>query len=135
MRPALLLFLAVFISGCTISSNRENIRLESEIVPSKVSLDSPVQVSLEARVENVGTSTETITADIVKTEGLIVTKPDRTTFTLKPGESRTVTFKANLTADAVPGDYIIDVQVKTQSGNIVWDRAKLRVVEEKGLFS
>lgn len=135
MRIAILVLLLISLSGCTIRSTRENIRLESEIVPSKVSLDEPTALSLEARVKNVGTSSETITADVVKTEGLEVTKPSRTTFTLKPGESRTITFSAKLTKDAVPGDYIIDVQVKTDNGNLVWDRAELRVVEKKGLLS
>lgn len=135
MRATVFLLLLISLSGCTIRSTRENIRLESEIVPSKMGLDEPVELKLEARVKNVGTSNEVITADVVRTEGLIVTKPDRTTFTLKPGESRTITFSANLTEDAVPGDYIIDVQVKTQNGNLVWDRAKLRVVERKGLLS
>ncbi len=135
MRTVLLLILIVFITGCTISNSRENIRLESEIVPGKISLNEPEEVRLEAKVKNVGTSTETVSADVVKTEGLVVTKPSRTTFTLKPGESRTIVFSANLTADAVPGDYIIDVQVKTQNGNIVNDRAKLRVVEGTGLLS
>ncbi len=135
MRIVLLLILIVSISGCTISNSKENIRLESEIVPGKISLEKPEEVHLEAQVKNVGTSTETVTADVVKTEGLMVTKPSRTTFTLKPGESRTIAFSANLTDDAVPGDYIIDVQVKTLNGDIVTDRAKLRVVEEKGLLS
>ncbi len=129
----LLLISLLLISGCTISS-RQNIKLESEIVPSKINLEEPEPLYLEARVKNIGTATETVTTDVVKTEGLSVTKPSRTTFTLKPGESRTITFSASLTEDAVPGDYIIDVQVKTENGDMVWDRAKLRVVEGTGLL-
>jgi hypothetical protein len=36
--------------------------------------------------------------------------------------------------DAVPGNYIIDIQIRTESGDIVWDRAKITVVQEKGLL-
>lgn len=106
--------------------------MESEVIPSKVNLENPEPLYVEARMKNVGTSVETVTADVVKTEGLTIRKPARTTFTLKPGESRTVTFEANLTSDAVSGDYIIDVQAKTENGVIVWDRARLRVAEESG---
>ncbi len=135
MRALVFILLLLLISGCTISGVKDNIRVESEIVPSKINLEEPEPLSLEVRVKNVGTSTETVSADVKKTEGLSVTKPDRTTFTLKPGESRTIAFTASLTGDAVPGDYIIDVQVKTQNGDIVEDRAKVRVEEGAGLLS
>lgn len=128
-----LIVLLLFISGC-ITSTQRTIKLESQVVPSKVSLERPEPINVEATVTNIGTSQETITADVVKTEGLFIAYPNKTTFTLKPGESRTITFTASMTYDAVPGEYIIDVQTKTMGGDVVIDRAKLQVVEKRGLL-
>ncbi len=128
-----LLVCLVIISGC-IGGKGHNIKLTSEVKPSKVSLDNKELISIDVRATNVGTSLEKITADVVKTEGLVIIPPNRTTFTLKPGESRTIIFYGNLVDDAVPGDYIIDVQIKTESGDTIWDRAKVRVVQESSLF-
>lgn len=123
----------IIISGC-IGGKGHNIKLTSEVKPAKVSLDNKELISIDVRATNVGTSLEKITANVIKTEGLVIILPDRTTFTLKPGESRTIIFYANLMEDAVPGDYIIDVQIKTEAGDIIWDRAKVRVAQESGLF-
>ena len=128
-----LIVLLLFISGC-ITTTQSTIKLESQVVPSKVSLERPEPINVEATVTNIGTSQETITADVVKTEGLFIAYPNKTTFTLKPGESRTITFTASMTYDAVPGEYIIDVQTKTMGGDVVIDRAKLQVVEKRGLL-
>lgn len=122
------------ISGCIIGGTGHNIKLTSEVKPAKVSLENKELISINVRATNVGTSLEKITADVIKTEGLVIIPPNRTTFTLKPDESRTIIFYANLMEDAVPGDYIIDVQIKTEDGDIIWDRAKVRVVQESGLF-
>ncbi len=130
---AILLIVLLATTGCTIG-NTKNLKLSGEVVPSKISLDNTQPISLEATVKNDGTATETITIDVVKTEGVDVKRPDRTQFTLKPGESRVITFEASLTSDAVPGDYILEVTVQSQSGEYVGDRAKLRVVKSKGLF-
>ncbi|MFQ6135740.1 MAG: hypothetical protein ACE5PM_00990 [Candidatus Hydrothermarchaeales archaeon] len=131
---AVLILLAIVLSvGCTIGST-QNLKLTSEVVPSKISLDNPEAMQLEATIRNVGTSTETITIDVIKTEGVDVEKPERTEFTLKPGESRMVTFGSTLASDAVPGDYVLEVYVQSRSGEYVGDRAKLRVVKSKGLF-
>ena len=122
------------ISGCIMGGTKHNIKLTSEVKPAKVSLENKELISINVRATNVGTSLEKITADVIKTEGLVIIPPNRTTFTLKPDESRTIIFYANLMEDAVPGDYIIDVQIKTEDGDIIWDRAKVRVVQESGLF-
>jgi len=132
----LLVFMLVsvlLVSGC-ISSSKHTIELESKVVPSKVSLERPEPINVEARVTNIGTSQETVTADVIKTEGLFMAYPNKTTFTLKPGESRTITFTASMTFDAVPGEYIIDIQTKTVGGDVVIDRAKLQVVKKRGLL-
>lgn len=128
-----LLVCLMIISGC-IGGRGHNIKLTSEVKPAKVSLDDPELISINVRATNVGTSLEKITADVIKTEGVVIIPPNRTTFTLKPGESRTIIFHANLMEDAVPGDYIIDVQIRTEAEDIIWDRAKVRVAQEAGLF-
>lgn len=129
-----LIMLMVIASGCLLSSGKPGIKLESEIVPNKISLEEVQPLTLEARVTNIGKSKESITADAVSTEGLVVSKPERISFTLKPGESRTITFNATLMRDAVPGDYIIDIQIKTDTGEVITGVAKLRVVQKKGLI-
>ena len=131
---ALMLAIVLITSGCIVGGSGKNLKLSGEVVPSKISLDDTKSIVLEASIKNDGTATETITIDVVKTEGVDVKKPERTIFTLKPGERRIVTFEASLTSDAVPGDYILEVTVQSQSGEYVGDRAKLRVVKTKGLF-
>jgi hypothetical protein len=126
-----LLFLT---SGCTLGTGGHSINLDSEVIPSKVSLEDPEPIYILAHAKNIGTSAETISADVIKTEGLNVVKPEKTEFILKPDESRDITFTATLEENAVPGDYIIDIQIRTKSGDLVWDRARLRVVEKKGLL-
>jgi uncharacterized membrane protein len=124
----------LLVSGC-ISSSKHTIELESKVVPGKVSLERPEPINVEAKVTNIGTSQETVTVDVInKTEGLFMAYPNKTTFTLKPGESRTITFIASMTFDAVPGEYIIDIQTKTVGGDVVIDSAKLQVVEKRGLL-
>jgi uncharacterized membrane protein len=117
---------------CCIAAN--GIKLECEVKPSKVSLDDPKTISIEAHVSNIGTSIQTVDVDVVKTEGIEVVKPERTRFTLKQGESRVVTFYASLMEDTVPGNYIIDIEVKTQEGDVVKGKAKIIVVKEKGFI-
>lgn len=133
----IIILVLLLISGCIspiIGDSKQKIKLESEIIPSKISLEEQQPLSLEVSATNIGKSAETITADAASTEGLNVSKPSRTTLTLKPGESRIIVFNATLTRDAVPGDYIIDVQIKTESGEIVSSAARLRVVAKKGLI-
>jgi uncharacterized membrane protein len=132
-RFIVLLACIIIISGC-IGGKGHTIKLTSKVTPTKVSLDKLELISIDVRATNVGTSLEKITADVTKTEGLVVIYPNRTTFTLKPGESRTITFSASLVEDAVPGDYIIDIQIETEAGDIIRDRAKVRVEQEAGLF-
>ncbi len=136
MRALVLIFMLfiALVSGCLLSNGKQGIKLESEIVPSKVSLEEAQPLILEARVTNVGNVKETITAEAIATEGLNVSQPERTEFTLKPGESRIITFDATLMKDAVPGDYIIDIQVKTGTGEVITGVAKLRVVQKKGII-
>jgi uncharacterized membrane protein len=130
---ATVILLLLLVSGCLLGA-RQNIKVNSRVTPAKVALEEPEPISIEVHVSNVGSSSETITADVTETEGLMVTKPNRTVFTLKRGESRTITFTAYLMEDAVPGEYIIDVKIEAESGEIVWDRAKITVVQEKGLL-
>ncbi len=130
---AAILVCLLIISGC-IGGKGHNIKLNSEVSPSKVSLNNPERIRVNVMATNIGTSLEKITAEVVETEGLLVVPPNRTTFTLKSGESRTIIFEAALMDDAVPGDYIIDIQIKTEAGEIIQDRAKVRVTEESTLF-
>ena len=134
MRVLVFIFILIIASGCLLSSDKQGIKLESEIVPSKISLDEAQPLTLEARVTNIGHAKETITAEVIATEGLDVSTPERTEFTLKPGESRIITFDATLKKDAVPGDYIIDIQVKTDTGEVITGVAKLRVTQKKGII-
>jgi uncharacterized membrane protein len=132
----ILILVALLISGCIslTGESKQKIKVESEIIPSKISLEEQPPLSLEVRITNIGKSAETITADAASTEGLSVSKPNKTTLTLKPGESRIIVFNATLTRDAVPGDYIVDVQIKTESGEVASSAARLRVVAKKGLI-
>jgi len=128
----LALVLLILSTGCTV--DKHTIKITTEAVPSKISLTNPEPISVKVSVKNIGTSIETVTADITKTEGVEVTSPNKTVFTLKPGESRTVTFIGRLRVDAVPGDYIIDTQIRTTTGDLVTDRVKVRVVKTQGWF-
>ncbi len=131
-----ILFISLLLlsAGCIYSKSKYSVKLDISVVPSKVSIESPEEISIEANVRNVGSSTITIDADVIGTELLQVKKPQRTNFTLKPEDSRTIVFTANLSKDAVPGDYVIDVRVKTDKGEVVEDRAKIRVVARRGLL-
>ena len=128
-----LLACLIVILGC-IGGKTHNIKLTSEVTPAKVTLDDKEQIRVDVRATNVGTSLEKITADVIKTEGVVIVPPNRTTFSLKQDESRTIIFMAYLTEEAVPGDYIIDVKIETESGDIIWDRARVRVEQESGIF-
>lgn len=137
MKRLTAIFIIFLISGCTAfnSNVKQNIKVDSVVVPSKISLeelDTPIEV--EARLTNVGASVETVSANAMATEGLNISAPDKTNFILKPHESRTVLFNATLNEDAVPGDYIIDIEVRTGRGDLISGVAKLRVERKKGLF-
>ncbi len=131
---AIVLFIVLASSGCLLRDGSNPLKLSVEVVPSKISLDDSQPIFLEATVKNDGTATETITIDVVKTEGVDVKRPDRIKYTLKPGESRVIIFEALLTFDAVPGEYMLEVAVQSQSKGYVGDRVKLRVVKSKNLF-
>ena len=128
-----LLVCLMLILGC-LGGKTHNIKLTSDVTPAKVTLDQKEQIRVDVRATNIGTSLEKITADVIKTEGVIIIPPNRTTFSLKKDESRTIIFMAYLTDEAVPGDYIIDVKIETESGDIIWDRARVRVEQEGGIF-
>ena len=134
MRIVVLLFLLLSLSGCTLMGSKNTVKLESEVSPSKVSLEAPEDIVVRAKATNIADKILTVDVNVVETEGLEIIRPNKTTFTLKPGESRTVEFKATLTRDAVPGDYRIDVQVKTNENDVVLDKAKLRVYRKKSLL-
>jgi uncharacterized membrane protein len=125
---------AVFMFiGCTVGT-AHNIRLKGNVNPAQISLSKRTSASIEASVENIGNSTETVSVDVVETEGLSVMKPERATFTLKPGEVRIVTFTGTLEETAVPGTYVIEIIADAKSGGTVRERVSLKVVAERGLI-
>ncbi|NOZ58976.1 MAG: hypothetical protein GXO66_05305 [Euryarchaeota archaeon] len=130
----LLILLLLGLSGCTALGEKHTIKLESEVTPSKVSLDEPEDIVVKAKTTNIADKMVTVEVNVVETEGLNITRPKKTTFRLKPGESRIVEFRVSLNEDAVPGDYRIDVQAKTTEGDVVLDKAKLRVYRKKALL-
>ena len=134
MRVLALLFLLLAVGGCAAIGEKHTIKLESEVTPSKVSLDEPQEIVVRAKTTNIADKMVTVEVNVVETEGLSITKPNKTVFRLKPGESRIVEFKVTLNKDAVPGDYRIDVQAKTAEGDVVLDKAKLRVYRKKALL-
>ena len=133
MRSLTVLLLATLVAGCALWSDSHAVKLSTEVIPGQVSLQEPETLRVEVRATNVGNATETITADATATEGLSVTKPNRTQFTLKPEESRIITFTVTVAKDIAPGDYIIDIVVRTGNGDVVTGKAKVKVAEKKGL--
>ena len=134
MRVLVLLFLLAVSAGCIFGQGKQSIKLDSQVVPSKVSLSEPEPLSVEAEVSNIGKSTVKVTVDVETDEGILIDKPLKTDFTIKPGGSRIVVFNASLDKDAVPGDYVIDIKVTTDKGDVIKGVAKLRVVQKKGLI-
>ncbi len=128
-----LLAAALLITGCTLGT-ANTIRLKGTANPGQISLDKRMPVAIEATVENIANSTETVTVDVDDTEGLSVTKPERTQFTLKPGESRVVIFTGKLDETAVPGKYRIEISAVTQRGDHVTELVYLNVVAERGII-
>jgi uncharacterized membrane protein len=123
----------LIFSGCTLSTT-DNIRLKGNLNPSQITIDKRLPISIEATVENIANSTETISVDVEETEGLSIRKPERTSFTLKPGESRTVIFMGTLDEAAVPGKYRIEITSKSKSGSTVHETIFLNVVVDRGLI-
>ena len=134
MRVLVFVLLLAVSAGCILGQGKQSIKLESQVVPSKVSLEEFEPLSIEARVSNIGKTTVKVKVDVVTDEGIIIGKPPRTEFTIKPGGSRIVVFNASLEEDVVPGDYVIDIAVVTDKGDAVTGVAKLRVVQKKGLI-
>ncbi|RLF56631.1 MAG: hypothetical protein DRN25_07725 [Thermoplasmata archaeon] len=120
------------VCGCMLKTPEHKIKTSCEVTPSRVSLSDKEKLKIEVRVTNIGKNKEIVTVEVGGTEGLEISVPSRTTFMLKPEESRIISFPAELTPDALPGDYVIDVKVSTESGENVTDVAKVRVVEKKG---
>lgn len=129
----IMVVLAVLVSGCTVGTS-DPVRLRGNVNPSQISLDKRIPVAIEASVENIGNATQTISLDVTGTEGLSVDVPPRTTFTLKPGESRIVTFKGTLDETAVPGEYRVEISATTEGGRRVNEVVFLKVVAERGLI-
>ncbi len=125
--------LTVLASGCTIGTS-DSVRLRGNVNPSQISLDKRIPVAIEASVENIGNTTQTISLDVTGTEGLSVEMPPRTAFTLKSGESRIVTFKGTLDETAVPGEYRVEISATADGGNRVKEVVFLKVVAERGLI-
>jgi uncharacterized membrane protein len=130
----MILLLLAPLQGCVLWGERASIELTANVVPGRVSLDAPEPLRIELRVTNVGNATEVIDADAITTEGLEVMKPARTTFTLKPEESRIIIFTVRVTEEATPGDYIVELPVETERGETITERAKVTIVEKKGLL-
>ncbi len=129
----LAVLLVLLLSGCSMGGSRD-IVLRGNVDPGQVSLDKMLPVAIEASVENVGNTTETISVDVGGSEGLIVEKPDRTTFTLKPGESRVVIFIGRLEETAVPGKYRIEITAGPQGSGAVTEVVFLEVVSQRGFI-
>ena len=127
------LVVTILFLGCMVGSE-ENIRLKGAVDPGQISLDKDVPVSVEATVENIGNDTETIEVDVDGTEGLIIERPERRSFTLKPGESRTIIFVGRLEETAVPGKYRVEVVAKTESSGSKSEVVFLNVVSEQGFI-
>ncbi|RMF89274.1 MAG: hypothetical protein D6733_06610 [Methanobacteriota archaeon] len=127
------LLMALLLTGCAIGTT-SSIRLRGNVDPAQISLSKRTPAAIEASVENIGNSTQTVTVDVVDTEGLSIEKPERTTFTLKPGEARVATFTGILEETAVPGNYVIEIVVDTEKGERIKERVTLKVVAEKGLI-
>jgi len=133
-RGALALALILLALGCTISGSR-TIVLKTNVNPAQVSLDRKRPVAIEASVENIGNGTIKVTVEAEDTtEGLVVKSPPRTTFTLKPGESRVLVFDASLEETSPPGKYRIDVVARTERGEMVRETTFLRVVSQQGFL-
>lgn len=134
-RKALFILLALFlIAGCTVGTTH-NMRLRGNVNPGQISLDKRMPVSIEASVENIGNSTETITIDAADdTQGISIEKPERTSFTLKPGESRIVVFIGTLEETAPPGKYRIDITATTKGDDVISETAFLTVIAERGFI-
>ncbi|MFQ5800676.1 MAG: hypothetical protein ACE5HH_03010 [Candidatus Hydrothermarchaeales archaeon] len=135
MKPKGFIALVVvfIVIGCTVGTTH-TIRLRGNVNPAQISLDKKMPVSIEASVENIGNATHTISVDVVDTEGLAVEKPERTSFTLQPGESRVVTFIGRLEEAAVPGKYRVEIIAETQAGDQISETVYLRVVAERGFI-
>jgi uncharacterized membrane protein len=131
---ALLIFLLAFaLAGCIVGT-ADTVRLKGNVNPAQISLDKRAPVSIEANVENIANLTETVSVDVEDTEGLSIVKPERTTFTLKPGESRVVIFMGTLDEAGVPGEYRIDIYAETKNGDVVNEVVFLNVVAERGFI-
>lgn len=130
----ILLFVLIIISGCIRDDGAQTIKLVTIVEPSKVALDFPEPIYIKVRAANIGMEDQTINASVISSEGLFVSEPPRTIFTLKSGESREITFEAELSYDAVPGDYRIDVVIWTEAYDKVTQQTKLRVVEKRGIL-
>jgi uncharacterized membrane protein len=129
----IILLTLLLIVGCTVGSSK-NIRLRGNVNPAQISLDKKVPVFIEANVENIGNSTETVSLEVDDTEGLSVEKPKRTSFTLQPGESRIISFTGILDANAVPGKYRVEILAKTENSGRVSEVVFINVVAEKGFI-
>jgi len=128
-----LLVVTMLFLGCTMGS-QENIRLKGAVDPGQISLDKEVPVSIEATVENIGNDTQTISVDVDGTEGLIVERPERRSFTLKPGESRVVIFVGRLEETAVPGKYRVEIVADTTGSGSKSEVVFLNVVAQQGFI-
>lgn len=127
-------FLLLLMIGCTVGTEHV-IRLRGNVYPSRIALDSTEPVTIEASIENIGNSSHTVTVSAEdNTQGINIIMPERTVFTLKPGESRVVLFEGHLDEAAAPGRYRIDVLAKTDSLDLVEEVVFLEVSLEKGLL-
>lgn len=125
-----LVFLAIvlLVGGCLIGEKHQ-IKVVVEVEPAKIKLDEAKEVSIRVNVQNIAKKELSVNVDAQNTEGLYIIEPERTTFSLKPEESRVLSFRAKLKEDALPGRYIVDVLVSTDTGEKVREKARLEVTQ------
>lgn len=130
MRIALILLTLLLLSqGCSLIGEEHQVKTFIEVKPSKLSVGNGEEVKIKVKVENIASSPLTANVDANGSEGLFVVRPERTTITLKPEESRIMDFSARIKEDALPGSYVVDIFVETDRGDVVREKAKLELTE------
>jgi len=122
-----ILSLLLLTPGCPLLGEDHQVDVSVKVEPGDFSMEENREVSVQVKVENVARNTLTTSVDAGGTQGLNMTEPQRTNFTLKPEEIRIIDFKGQVEEDALPGRYVVDVIVKTDRNDVVTEKAKIMV--------